>query len=123
MKNNDNDNKSDDNDIIRKNFIKMHADWVLKPFIYDVVFIISSSTYIETQLFLGNTPHVILGTRRPISPISEFGAGLIWWSIHFDRVVRNTIFFPLEEWPVFKSFIGKFKVKVYYLNITPDSQY
>ena len=26
MKNNDNDNKSDDNDIIRKNFIKMHAD-------------------------------------------------------------------------------------------------
>ena len=95
MKNNDNDNKSDDNDIIRKNFIKMHADWVLKLFIYDVVFIISSSTYIETQLFLGNTPHVILGTRRPINPISEFGAGLIWWSIHFDRVVRNITYFFL----------------------------
>ncbi|XP_066022017.1 uncharacterized protein [Pocillopora verrucosa] len=38
---------------------------------------------------LSNTPHVILGTRRPISPISEFGAGLIWWSIHFDRVIKK----------------------------------
>ena len=53
--------------------------------------------YLFPQLFLGNTPHVILGTRSPISPMSEFGAGLIWWSVHFDRVVRKAIFFPLEE--------------------------
>nr|XP_058972744.1 integrin beta-like protein C [Pocillopora verrucosa] len=38
---------------------------------------------------LSNTPHVILGTRRPISPISEIGTGLIWWSIHFNRVIKK----------------------------------
>ncbi|XP_022787084.1 uncharacterized protein LOC111327217 isoform X1 [Stylophora pistillata] len=38
---------------------------------------------------LSNTPHVILGTQRPRSPISEIGTGLIWWSIHFDRVIKK----------------------------------
>ncbi|XP_022787102.1 uncharacterized protein LOC111327235 [Stylophora pistillata] len=47
---------------------------------------------------LSNTPHVILGTRRPISPMSEIGTGLIWWSIQFDRVIkkpRSTAFIRL----------------------------
>ncbi|XP_066022023.1 integrin beta-like protein A [Pocillopora verrucosa] len=38
---------------------------------------------------LSNTPHVILGTQRPISPISEIGTGLTWWSIHFNRVIKK----------------------------------
>ena len=50
---------------------------------------------IYIHLFLGNTPHVILGTQRPISPISEIGTGLTWWSIHFNRVVINPLFFIL----------------------------
>ena len=60
---------------------------------------------IYIHLFLGNTPHVILGTQRPISPISEIGTGLTWWSIHFNRVVINPLFFilyslPFKELPV-----------------------
>ena len=54
---------------------------------------------IYIHLFLGNTPHVILGTQRPISPISEIGTGLTWWSIHFNRVVINPLFFILYSLP------------------------
>ncbi|PFX23429.1 Pancreatic secretory granule membrane major glycoprotein GP2 [Stylophora pistillata] len=43
----------------------------------------------DTQLFLGNTPRVILETRWPISPLSEIGTGLIWWSVHFDRLIKK----------------------------------
>ncbi|KAL9987825.1 hypothetical protein ACROYT_G002193 [Oculina patagonica] len=38
---------------------------------------------------LSNTPNVILGTQWPIHPISETGPGLIWWRIHFDRVIKK----------------------------------
>ena len=52
---------------------------------------------IYIHLFLGNTPHVILGTQRPISPMSEIGTGLTWWSIHFNRVVINPLFFTFQR--------------------------
>ena len=48
--------------------------------------------------FLGNTPQVILGSQSPSKPISEIGPGSIWWSIHFDQVVRNEVFW---ERPIF----------------------
>ncbi|XP_022794139.1 uncharacterized protein LOC111332922 isoform X2 [Stylophora pistillata] len=38
---------------------------------------------------LSNTPRVILETRWPISPLSEIGTGLIWWSVHFDRLIKK----------------------------------
>ena len=36
----------------------------------------------------GSTPHVILESQTPQTPISTSGLGYIWWSIQFDRVVR-----------------------------------
>lgn len=90
-----------------------------KPF----CFIKTNKQYLHCIHLLGNTPQVILGSHWPRYPISEFGPGLMWWSIQFDRVVRNEslyICYTLQPWKMSMNLESNFRG--YYGGSEPPSQ-